>query len=64
MVQAGRLKVQECIGHPSITVRLVEYEELREIDPEGHSFLNVNTPADLDKVRLLDPQPTKSHPSG
>lgn len=60
MVQTRRLKVQDCIGHSSITVRLVEQEELREIDPEGHSFLNVNTPADLDTVRLL----AKSHPLG
>lgn len=64
MVHTGRLKVQDCIGHPSLKVRLVEYEELREIDPNGHSFLNVNTPADLETVRLLYGQPTQSHPSG
>ncbi|MBH0198695.1 MAG: molybdenum cofactor guanylyltransferase [Nitrospira sp.] len=63
MVKTGRLKVQDCIGHPSIKVRLVEYEELREIDPEGHSFLNVNTPADLETVRLLHEHPTESPPS-
>ena len=64
MVQTGRLKVQDCLGHPSIKVRLVEYDELREIDPEGHSFLNVNTPADLETVRLLHDRPEKSHPPG
>lgn len=64
MVRTGRLKVQDCIGHPSIKVRLVGYEELREIDPEGHSFLNVNTPTDLEEVRLLHDHPTESHPSG
>ena len=64
MVRTGRLKVQDCIGHPSIKVRVVEYDELREIDPEGHSFLNVNTPADLETVRLLCQRLTKSHPSG
>ena len=64
MVQTGRLKVQDCLDHPSIKVRLVEYDELREIDPEGHSFLNVNTPADLETVRLLHNRPEKSHPPG
>ena len=64
MVRTGRLRVQECISHPSMKVRLVEYEELREIDPEGHSFLNVNTPADLERVRSLHGQPGKFHPPG
>lgn len=64
MVGAGRLKVQDIVGHRSLAVRVVEYDELREIDPEGHSFLNVNTPADLEAVRLLYGQPKKSHPSG
>ncbi|MBM4138434.1 MAG: molybdenum cofactor guanylyltransferase [Nitrospira sp.] len=64
MIQSGRLKVQDCLSHSSIKVRLVEFEELREIDPNGHSFLNVNTPADLEIVRSLHDQLTKSHPSG
>ena len=63
MVHTGSLKVRDCIGHPSLKVRVVEYEELRKIDPEGHSFLNVNTPADLAAARLLEGLPTKSHPS-
>jgi molybdenum cofactor guanylyltransferase len=64
MVRTGRLKVQDCIGHPSIKVRVVEYEELRELDPKGYSFLNVNTPADLETVRVLCHQLKLSHPSG
>lgn len=64
MVRAGRLKVQDIIGHPSLTVRVVDDGELRGIDPEGRSFLNVNTPADLEAVRLLLDQQTKSNPSG
>jgi molybdopterin-guanine dinucleotide biosynthesis protein A len=64
MVHSGRLKVQDILGHPSLRVRLVKYDELREIDPEGHSFLNVNTPTDLEAVRLLHDHPTESHPSG
>jgi molybdopterin-guanine dinucleotide biosynthesis protein A len=64
MVRAGGLKVQDIVGHPSLTVRVVDHGEIHEIDPEGHSFLNVNTPADLEAVRLLPDQPTESHPSG
>jgi len=64
MIRSGRLKVQDCLAHPSITVRVVECEELREIDPNGHSFLNVNTPADLETVRSLHGRLTKSHPFG
>jgi molybdenum cofactor guanylyltransferase len=63
MVRAGRLKVQDIVAHPSLAVRLVEYDELCKLDPEGRSFLNVNTPADLEAVRRLDDQSTASHPS-
>lgn len=64
MVHSGRLKVQDILGHPSLKVRLVEHNELREIDPEGRSFLNVNTPADLEMVERLLNHPTESHPTG
>jgi molybdopterin-guanine dinucleotide biosynthesis protein A len=64
MLHAGRLKVQDIVAHSSLVVRLVEYDELREIDPEGHSFLNVNTPAELEVVRSLHGQSRKSSPSG
>jgi molybdopterin-guanine dinucleotide biosynthesis protein A len=64
MIKAGKLKVQDIVAHPSLAVRLVEYDELRELDPEGRSFLNVNTPADLEAVQLLLNHPTESHPTG
>jgi len=64
MAHSGRLKVQDILGHPSLKVRVVEYDELREIDPEGRSFLNINTPADLEALQLLLNHPTESHPAG
>jgi molybdopterin-guanine dinucleotide biosynthesis protein A len=64
MIKAGKLKVQDIVAHPSLAVRLVEYDELRDLDPEGRSFLNVNTPADLEAVQLLLNHPTESHPTG
>ncbi len=53
MVHGGRLKVQDIIAHPSVEARVVRWDELREIDPEGRSFVNINTPADLEAAQLL-----------
>lgn len=64
MARVGRLKVQDLISHPSLSSRVVLHNELREIDPKGQSFLNVNTPADLQAIRRLYDHPTESHPSG
>ena len=34
-----------------INVLYIKEEEVRQIDPEGRSFLNINTMEDLEKVR-------------
>lgn len=52
MLQARQLKIQYLATHPSLQIRLVAESELRKIDHEGLSFLNVNTPADLDAARM------------
>ena len=54
MVRARHLKIQEIVSHPSLKVRLITTVELTRIDPEGRSFLNVNTPSDLEDARRLD----------
>jgi molybdopterin-guanine dinucleotide biosynthesis protein A len=51
MLHASRLKIQHLATHPSLHTRLVSESELREIDHEGLSFINVNTPADLEAAR-------------
>ncbi len=38
---------------PQVRVRYVEEAELSAWDPEHRSFLNINTPQDLERVRLL-----------
>jgi molybdopterin-guanine dinucleotide biosynthesis protein A len=53
MVHAHQVKLQYLAANPSLHVRLVTESELREIDSEGRSFLNVNTPADLDAARKI-----------
>lgn len=52
MLQARQLKIQDLATHRSLHVRLVAERELRKIDHEGLSFINVNTPADLDAARM------------
>jgi len=51
MVRTHRLKIQELASHPALHVRLIRGDELDRIDPGGQSFLNVNTPADLEAAR-------------
>ncbi|MGH7256009.1 MAG: molybdenum cofactor guanylyltransferase [Nitrospirales bacterium] len=53
MARGGHLKVQDICQVPDLAVRLVGEAELRKVDPQLLSFLNVNTPADLEFVRKL-----------
>ncbi len=61
MVRTHHLKIQDIVAHPSLKVRLINMAELSRIDPEGRSFLNVNTPADLEAARKLHRPPRDSH---
>jgi molybdopterin-guanine dinucleotide biosynthesis protein A len=51
MVRSRRVKIQDIVSHPSLRVRIITESELCEIDPAGRSFLNVNTPLDLESAR-------------
>jgi molybdopterin-guanine dinucleotide biosynthesis protein A len=53
MVKAGQLTVQELAHASGLSVRIVLERDLRSIDPEGLSFMNVNTTADVEFVRKL-----------
>jgi molybdenum cofactor guanylyltransferase len=61
MVRTHHLKIQDIVANPSLKVRLIKGGELSRIDPEGRSFLNVNTPADLDAARKLHRDPLGPH---
>ncbi len=63
MINARRLTIQNITSHPSLRVRLISETELRRIDPDGRSFLNVNTPADLDEARAMHARLTGSSTS-
>ncbi|MBI4401056.1 MAG: molybdenum cofactor guanylyltransferase [Nitrospirae bacterium] len=53
MAKAHNLKVQDLCQAPGLSVRLVSEDELRAVDPQFLSFLNVNTLADLEFARKL-----------
>ena len=53
MAAAHNLKVQDLCQASGLSARLVSEDEIRGIDPQFLSFLNVNTPADLEFARKL-----------
>jgi molybdopterin-guanine dinucleotide biosynthesis protein A len=54
MIGAHHLKIHELAAHSSLNVRLISKAELSLVDPDGRSFLNVNTPSDLKAARMLE----------
>jgi molybdopterin-guanine dinucleotide biosynthesis protein A len=59
LIQAQDFKIHRLANHPSLHVRIVSPEELDSLDPEGRSFYNVNTLADLDAARSIHNQAVK-----
>jgi len=59
LIHAQDLKIHRLADHPALRVRVVMPEELRQLDPQGRSFYNVNTPADLTAARSLFDQTGK-----
>jgi len=53
MAAAHNLKVQELCQASDLSVRLVSENEIRGVDSQFLSFMNVNTPADLEFARKL-----------
>lgn len=61
MVRTHHLKIHDIVANPSLNVRLIKEAELRRIDPEGRSFLNVNTPSELEAARRLHARSIDPH---
>jgi molybdenum cofactor guanylyltransferase len=53
LIRSADLKLQRLLETSTLRVRLITEDEIRKIDPDGRSFLNVNTPSDLDRARVL-----------
>jgi molybdopterin-guanine dinucleotide biosynthesis protein A len=51
MAKARRLRIQDIVAEPALRVRYVDPPEWGHLDPQGRSFQNVNTPADLVAAR-------------
>jgi len=56
MIDAGQFTIQDVTRHEGLKIRLVPEDDLRRIDPRLLSFLNLNTPADLEFARKLAAQ--------
>jgi molybdenum cofactor guanylyltransferase len=56
MIDARQFTIQEVARNEHLTIRLVPEDDLRRIDPRLLSFLNLNTPADLEFARKLAAQ--------
>ncbi|HEX9373898.1 MAG TPA: molybdenum cofactor guanylyltransferase [Roseiflexaceae bacterium] len=50
-IESGRRQIAAFF--PQVRVAYVELEEIRRYDPAGRSFLNVNTPAEMDAAERL-----------
>lgn len=59
LIHAQDFKIHRLADHPALRVRIVTPKELSRVDPEGRSFYNVNTPADLAAARSLFDQTVK-----
>jgi len=58
MIQEGDLKIQNLVSQSGLTVEIIEETLFDDIDPYRQSFMNINTPADLEFARK-----TSSHSS-
>jgi len=51
MIQEGNLRIQSLVNHSSLSVQIIEESMFKDIDPYCYSFLNINTPSDLECAR-------------
>lgn len=64
MAAAGDLTIQNLSRIPDLSVRIISEEEVVDIDPRLLSFLNINTPADLEFVRKISAERRSGPPRG
>lgn len=53
MMNLHNRKIHSMISHPALRVRVIAETEIRQIDHDGCSMLNINTPADLERARSV-----------
>ncbi len=60
MIQEGDLKIQNLFSKNGFTIRTIEEALFDDIDPQRQSFMNINTPADLEFARKMFSGPAAS----
>jgi molybdopterin-guanine dinucleotide biosynthesis protein A len=53
MINADQLRIQDLLLQKDLKTKILGQEVVQEIDPQFKSFLNVNTPADLEVAERL-----------
>ncbi|HZS10599.1 MAG TPA: molybdenum cofactor guanylyltransferase [Nitrospirales bacterium] len=53
LLDAGEMKAQSLASHSGLAVTVINESDVRPHDPDLLSFLNLNTPADLEMARKL-----------
>lgn len=53
MMNLHNKKIHSMIDHPALRVRLIDEREIRQIDRDGRSMFNINTPSDLARARSV-----------
>jgi molybdopterin-guanine dinucleotide biosynthesis protein A len=53
MIQKNDLKIQNIVTHSALTVEILRESFFDDIDPYRRSFMNINTPADLEFARKM-----------
>ena len=53
MINLHNKKIHSMIDHSALRVRVIAEGEIRQIDHDGRSMFNVNTPSDLEQARSV-----------
>jgi len=53
MINLHNKKIHSMIDHSALRVRVIAEVEIRQIDHDGRSMFNVNTPSDLEQARSV-----------
>lgn len=55
MIDARDLRLQNMADHPGLIVQRIPESEIRSVDPQLLSFLNLNSPADVELAKKINP---------
>lgn len=53
MMRLHNRKIHSMIDHPALRVRVMAEQEIKQIDRDGRSMFNINTPSDLEFARSV-----------